>query len=271
MWQLLSGIHYATPKATVRAELASIKSELLNGIHDDPTTATTISTDQQKLTERFENLSPFLDKLAQFLDLNKAQTWRIFQAYLQHEFNGSLELLLNYLKTETNLMKMLKNVWEYQSLERMTRLKVVKMLLEFHKSAGHPFATEFKQILNDIGLDNLRKSFIEQLTQLIEVDSLFKYSHGELFNVHSTLVATAERKFREIAEILQILLLIVENDNILSGEFQTLVNLFKSHSFGRQHRHLDAVNNKMHKDLVQKITYGEVALFMKCIDANTTG
>lgn len=260
----MSGIHYATPKSTVRNELISIETELLNGIG-----STTPSTTTSKPANCPDTLVPFIDKLTQYLDGGKAQTWNIFCGYLQHEYNGSIELLLNYLKTETNTMKLLKSIWDYQSLERMTVLKIVKNLLEFYKSPGHPFANEYKQILNEIDLPELRKSYIDQLKRLIKADPPFKYSHGELFNVHSKLVSWTERKLRETSEILQILLLIVERDNILPDEFRMLVELFKSHSFGRQQPYLDLTNNQLHKDLVTKITYGEVAVFMKCIDANT--
>lgn len=270
LWQLISGIHYATPNKTVRAELASIKTELLNGIHcdDSPTSASAAMI--PKPANCPDSLVPFIDKLTQYLDCGKVQTWTIFCGYLQNEYNGSIELLLNYLKTETNTMKLLKSIWDYQSLERMTLLKITKNLLEFYKSPGHPFADEYKQTLGEIGLSKLRKSYIEQLTRLIKADPPFKYSHGELFNVHSKLVSWTERKLRETGEILQILLLIVDRDNILADEFRALVELFKSHSFGRQQSYLDLTNNKLHKDLVTKITYGEVALFIKCIDANTT-
>lgn len=75
-----------------------------------------------------------------------------------------------------------------------------------------------------------------------------------------------ERKLRETTEILQILLLIVHRGNILGHEFRELVELFKSRSFGRQQPYLDLTNNQLHKDLLTKVTYGEVALFIKCID-----
>lgn len=270
MWQLVSGIYYATPKSTVRSELHSVKTELLNGIHGDDSTATA-STASPKPADCPDSLAPFIDKLKQYLDCSKAQTWNIFCGYLQNEYNGSIELLLNYLKTETNTIKLLKSIWDYQSLERMTRLKIVRNLLEFYKSPKNPFADEYKQIVSEIGLPQLRKSFIAQLTRMIKADPPYKYSHAELFNVHSKLVSWTERKLRETGEILQILLLIVERDNILASEFRALVELFKSHSFGRQQPYLDLTNNKLHKDLVTKITYGEVALFMKCIDVNTTG
>lgn len=269
MWQLISGIHYATPKSTVRSELVSIKTELLNGIHGDGSTVTSAAS--PKPADCPDSLVPFIDKLTQFLDCGKTQTWNTFCAYLQNEYNGSIELLLNYLKTETNTNKLLQTIWDYQSLERMTLLKIVKNLLEFHKSPGHPFAHEYDQILSEIGLAKLRKSYIEQLTRLVKADPPFKYSHGEVFNVHGRLISWTERKLRETGEILQILLLLIDRDNILSDEFRVLVELFKSHSFGRQQPYLDLTNNKLHKDLVTKITYGELTVFMKAIDANTIG
>lgn len=269
LWQLLSGIHYAPTKATVRSELSSIKRELLNGIDDQDSKTPSIST--AKPADCPDSLVPFIDKLTQYLDCSRRQTWSIFCSYLQNEYNGSIELLLNYLKTETNTSKLLDSIWDYQSLERMTLLKIVKNLLEFYKSPDHPFVHEYKQIVGEIGLPELRESYIGQLSRLIKADPPFKYSHGELFNVHNRLVSWTERKLRETGEILQILLLIVERDNISAKEFQTLVELFKLHSFGRQQPYLDLTNNKLHTDLVTKITYGEVALFMKCIDSNTTG
>lgn len=249
--------------------MASIRTALLNGIRSDDTAAALKST--SKPVDCPDSLVPFIDKLTQYLDCSKAQTWNIFCGYLQNEYNGSIELLLNYLKTETNTIKLLQRIWDYQSLERMTLLKIVKNLLEFYKSPGHPFADEYKHALDEIGLPELRKSYIDQLKQLIKAEPSFKYSHGELFNVHTKLVSWTERKLRETGEILQILLLVVDRDNILATEFRVLVDLFKSHSFGRQQPYLDLTNNILHKDLVSKITYGEVAVFMKCIDANTTG
>lgn len=78
-----------------------------------------------------------------------------------------------------------------------------------------------------------------------------------------------ERKLREINEILQILLLIVHRDHIQVDEIKTLIDLFKQHAFGKQQPYLDLIGNNLHKDLVIKITYSEVILFMKCIEENS--
>lgn len=263
LWQLLSGIHYATPTSTVSDELKSVKMELLNGVK----TIEKPIDDNVKLTNCPESLLPFIGKLKTFLDCSKDETWNIFCCYLQNEYNDSIESLMNYLKTETNSSILLNSIWEYQSLERMTLLKVLRNLLEFHKSQSHPFANEYNAILKDIGLSNLRKSYIEQFEQLVKEQRPIKYSHGDPFNVYVKLTTWTERKMREINEILQILLLIVEWNNISVNEFKQLVDLFRAHSFGRQQSYLD-MSNSNHKDLVAKIVYSEIALFMKCIVAN---
>lgn len=260
----MSGKHYKTPKSTVRDELSAIKTELLNGIKSNSSATSII-----KLEDCPHTLWPFIDKLKQYLDCSKQQTWTIFCCYLQNEYNGSFELLINFLKTETNTMILLNNIWDHQSLERMTQLKILKNHLEFYKSSIHPYANEYEQILNEIDLNKLRKSYIEQFEQLVREPAPFKFTHGELFNVHSKLVSWSERKLREINEILQILLLLVERCNIETTEFKILVELFKLHSFGRQQQYLDVAGNSMHRELITKITYSEVALFMKCIDVNT--
>lgn len=257
----MSGIHYATEETVVYQELSSIEAELLNGVKHEKSKITNSST---KIDD---NLRPFVDKLKQYLDVDQEKAWTIFCCYLENEFNDPRELhQQNFLKTEANTEKLLDRIWDYYSLERMTLLKIVKNILEQSHSTKHPYAREYERIVNQIGLAKLRKSYTEQLTQLICEPAPFKQSHGELFNVRNKLVSWTERKLRETNEILQILLLIVHRDSILVDEFKTLVDLFKQHSFGRQQPYLDLISNSVHKDLVVKITYNEVSLFLLCVE-----
>lgn len=240
-------------------ELSAIHSELLNGVKREKNDAT-------KSVKIDATLMPLIDKLKQYLDVNLEQAWNILQCYLNNEYSDSIENLKNFLKTETNIEKLLDRIWDYYALERMTLLKIVKNLLEHSQSTGHPYASEYEHVLQDIGLDKLRKSYIEQLQELIREPAPFKSSHAELFNVRNKLVSWTERKLRETNEILQILLLIVNRDHILVDEFKTLVELFKQHAFGKQQPYLDLIGNNLHKDLVIKITYNEVILFMSSIE-----
>lgn len=257
----MSGIHYSSPKTTVLYELNGIKTELLNGIKRE-------KNDAKKPAKINITLIPLIDKLKQYLDVTQDKAWNILRCYLNNEYSDSVENLQNFLKTETNTEKLLDNIWDYYALERIILLKIVKNLLEQSQSTAHPYADEYEQILQEIELPKLRQSYIEQLKELIKEPAPFKSSHSELFNVRNKLVSWTERKLRETNEILQILLLIVSRNHILVDEFKTLVELFKQHSFGKQQPYLDLIGNSLHKDLVLKITYSEVILFMLCIEEN---
>lgn len=215
-------------------------------------------------------LTPFIDKLKQYLDVDQQHAWNVFCGYIENEYSDSIEQIKkqqqNFLKIDANADKLLESIWHYHSIERTTQLKIVRNLLELGRSTKNPYASEYEQILDEIGIKSLRRSFIEQLKQLIQEPAPFKANHTELFNVRSKIVSWTERKLRETIEILQILLLIVDRDHILVEEFKTLVELFKFHSFGKQQPYLDLNGNNLHKDLVLKITYSEIAMFMLCID-----
>lgn len=241
--------------------MSSIKNELLNGVKREENATRKTSVPKIDAT-----LMPLIDKLKQYLDVSTERAWNILQCYLNNEYSDSVENLQNFLKTETNTEKLLDRIWDYHALERMTLLKIVKNLLEQCQSLKHPYADEYKQILHEIGLPKLRQSYIEQLKELIREPVPFKSGHQELFNVRNKLVTWTERKLRETNEILQIILLIVNRDHILVDELKTLVELFKQHAFGKQQPYLDLIGNNLHKDLVVKITYSEVVLFMSCIE-----
>lgn len=259
MWQIVSGIHYSTPTPTVKEELKAIQNELLNGIKRE-------KNDVVKSTKIDANLLPLIDKLKQYLDVTQEKAWNILRCYLNNEYSDSIENLQNFLKTETNTEKLLDRIWDYYALERMTLLKIVKNLLEQGENKEHPYADEYENVLQNIGLAKLRQSYIEQFKELVREPAPFKTTHAELLNVRNKLMSWTERKLRETNEILQIILLIVNRDHILVDEFKTLVELFKQHAFGKQQPYLDLNGNNLHKDLVIKITYSEVVLFMSCIE-----
>lgn len=122
-----------------------IKTELLNGVRRE-------KNDASKSSKIDATLAPLIDKLKQYLDVTQNQAWTILGCYLCYEYSDSIENLKNFLKTETNTEKLLDRIWDYHALERMTLLKIVKNLLEQSQSTQHPYAGEYEQILQDIGL-----------------------------------------------------------------------------------------------------------------------
>lgn len=277
MWQLTSGIYYETPNGTVLKELRSIATPLLNGpkINGNDGKTTTDSNGQakpSKMVEEFkkqfeEKLTSFIDKLKQHLDLSLNQAWELFCCYLLTEYHGSTQALLSYLASETNTTNLLNSIWSYYALERMTQLKILKNVLEYCVSDSHPYADEYQTVLAEIGLDKLRKSYIDQLAQLVAVRQV-PVTISDYANSHARLVSWTEQKLRETCEVLQILLLIIDRSGIRPAEFKTLLGLFKSHSFGRQQQYLDVAANSLHSDLVTKITYNEIVIVIRCINNN---
>jgi nuclear pore complex protein Nup188 len=116
----------------------------------------------------------------------------------------------------------------------------MKNLLEYSNVVRNPYHGAYKEVLQKIGIPNIRKSYIDQLEHLIKETVPSKVLPGDMMNDQNKLVATSERRAREINEILQIILLTINYDEIKSSELKQLMELFKFHMFGRQHQNLNS-------------------------------
>jgi nuclear pore complex protein Nup188 len=213
-----------------------------------------------------------VQKLYKFLDLDVKQSYDILCYYLVNEYRGSASSLQNFVSNESLMIKLLNDIWFYYSLERMVQLKVVKCLLEYHESNNHPYRGAFKEIVAKIGMEKLRKSFIDQFESLLkDTQSTTKYITGDITNSPQKLQIWSERKCRELNEMLQIILLTFHFDTPKPDEILKLVELFKLHAFGKQNQFLNT-SSSLHLDLIQKINYSEIAVLMialsKCSDGN---
>lgn len=153
-----------------------------------------------------KKLEKFTKRLHQFLDLDAVQSWDLLQFYLLNEYKGSANNLSHYISTETAMLKLLNDIWGYYTLERMVMLRVVKTILEFRDSPNHPYADEYNDVVESIGLEKLLKSFIGQFIELVKDDGV-KTAPGDLFNSPAKLTAINERKVREQIVISQVSLL----------------------------------------------------------------
>lgn len=164
------------------------------------------------------------------------------------------------------MTQLLDDIWGYYTLERLIVLKIVKNLLIFYRVPHHPYHNEYKEIVNKIGMDKLKQSYIKQLEHLINETPPQKLTNREFFNYQSKLVNWSERNAREIIEVSQIILLLCDHKHFNSEEIKTLFNCFKQHSFGRQQSYLSASSNALHFELQTRLAYVELALFLKCLD-----
>lgn len=208
-----------------------------------------------------ERVIPFALKLYKFLDLDVNQTYEIFCNYLVNEYRGPAKSLESFMSSESLMIKLLNDIWSYYSLERMVMLKFVKCIVEFFNSPDHPYQNAYKAVLTQIGVDKLRKSYIDQLDMLVKETKSACFHHGDVFNSQQTLQMWEERKYREINELIQIILICCHYEKLTVDEMKRLVELFKFHSFGKQ-AHFLSSTNPFHIELMKRVTYNEISLLM---------
>lgn len=272
MWQLTSGIHYDTPKKTVLEKLLEVSKELQDGLHQYKMNSKMSNGKLEKMLKdtKQEKLLSFTKRLYLYLDMDAIQSWDILCYYLVNEYRGSANSLSIYISTESNMMKLLDDIWNYYTLERMIVLKIVKNLIEFHDQIQHPYHAEYKIVLDKVCVKNLRSSLIDQLETLIKESPPTKLTLGEFINGEAKLVSWSERKGREIVEILQLLVLLVNRGGLPGEDLLRLIEAFRLHSFGRQHEYMMAGNgNQKHEELRRRICYGEVGLLLVAFRSTT--
>lgn len=244
-----------TPNEIVLEKLREVSKELVDGVKEQRT----INKSSHDVDPKHkEKLQPILDNLQHHFNMGESKTWNLLCSYLVNEFHGSPNSLLNYHATEANMMNLMNDIWKYYSLERLVMLRIVRNIIEYHKSPGHPYCQEYNVIVKELKLSSIRKSYIDQLEFLIKGDENISGKYIGLNPVHGVGLF-GEQNGREIIEVLQIILLTIEADGILTEEFKRLVELFKMHSFGRQQCGLNDA-------MVTKIVYSELAIFMTCVD-----
>lgn len=263
IYQLVSGTYYNENQSVVKQKLLDVSKEIQDGIRsfNKPTFDANEQLEKLLKSKHQEKLIPFTQKLYQFLDLDVSQTYELLCYYLVHEFRGSASSLQNFVSSESLMIKLISDIWFYYSLERMVMLKVVKCVVEYHDSDDHPYQAAFKSVVDQIGFDKLRKSYIEQFEMLVKDVQQVKFMSGDIFNTPQKLQSWSERKHREMIEILGIISISCHFDRIKSEEVVQLVELFKLHSFGKQNQSLSPTSI-FHADLVQRVTFSEISLLM---------
>lgn len=276
MYQLISGTFYNENAEVVRKRLLELQNEIQDGLKIFKKPKNDANEEVEKLLreKQQEKLISFAQKLYKFLDLDVNQSYELLCYYLVNEYRGSAASLQNFVSNESLMIKLLNDIWFYYSLERMVLLKVVKCVLENHESNNHPYRQAFKVIIENIGMSNIRKSFIDQFETVLKDVHHSKYLTGDIFNSQQKLQCWSERKHRELNEILQIIMISTYYEKMQPDEIQKMLDLFKLHSFGKQNQFLSTANS-VHMDLIQRINYNEIAVLMIAlssnnVDSNTT-
>lgn len=201
----MSGINYATPTEDIRDQLGAISKQLLDGLGQFRKSSPSSEEKLKKTltTGKQVKILKFTQRLHLFLDLDAMQAWNLLQLYLLNEYKGSATNLSSYISTESAMLKLLTDIWASYTLERMVMLRVLKTMLEYRDSPEHPYAAEYRSLLNKIGIRNILRSYIDQFEGLLK-GTATKMIPGDLFNSPAKLLAVSERNLREEIVILQV-------------------------------------------------------------------
>lgn len=259
----MSGTFYDESQDVVKKKLLEVYKEIQEGlsVFKKPSPDSNEKLEKLLKEKHQDKLIPFTKKLYQFLDLDINQTYDILCYYLVNEYRGSAASLQNFMSSESLMIKLLSDIWFYYSLERMVLLKVVKCIVEYHDCESHPYSEAFKAVIDKIGFEKLRKSCIDQFEVLAKDVQQVKYHAGDIFNSPQKLQSWSERKHREMNEVLQIITMTSHFDRVKTSEVEQLVGLFKAHSFAKQNQFLSPTNS-FHSELIQKVTYNEIAFLI---------
>lgn len=260
---MISGTYYNENQEVVKKRLLNLENEIQKGIGIFSKPKSDANEELEKILKEKEQerLIPFTQKLFKFLDLDVKQSYDILCYYLVNEYRGSASSLQNFMSNESLMIKLLNDIWFFYSLERIILLKVIKCAIEYHEMHDHPYQPAFKALIDKIGFKKLRESFINQFEALIKDTQPTKYLQGDIFNSQQKLQSCSERKYRELNEILQIIMLTIHFDTINPDEVAKILNLCKIHAFGKQNLYLNPAN-PVHMELIQKVCYSEISLVM---------
>lgn len=261
---MVSGLHQDTPKEKVKAKLLELKEELKQGLlHFKPSSSNSDSKLDKLLKDAGqEKLLPLTKYLQKYLNLDANQTWSTLCTYLVNEYKGSPNSLASFVvANEANKLKLITDIWNYYSLDRMIILKLIKNLLEFQREKRHPYQEVYAEVVESIGLRVLRDKVIDQLTTSLKDDVEYQ-TLSSLDQQHemTKLDLLFTRKLREINELIQILILIGHTEgNSVPEELNMLLNVFKNSAFLQKCKYQSEGNIGQ---LLQKIEHSKVILLL---------
>lgn len=263
---MASGLHQDTPSDKVREKLLEVTEDLRDGLLKFQTNTSGSDTKLEKLLKdaRQEKLLPLTKHLQKYLNLDADQTWSTLCSYLVNEYKGSPGSLAAYVSNDTNKSKLIADIWNYYSLERMIILKLIKTLLEFQSDKRHPYHTVYADVLSKIGVKTLKSKIIDQLTGALKDDPECQpgYSVAD-HNESNKQCMLLDRKLREINELVQLLILIGQLEGPADpDELKLLLNVFKNSSFLQKCRYNISGESS---SLLQKIEHSRVILLLHYI------
>lgn len=261
---MVSGLHQDTTSEKVKGKLIEIKGALQDGLLQFRTNESGSDAQLEKVLKeaKQDKLLPFTRHLQKYLNLDADQTWTTLCSYLVNEYKGSPGSLAVYVSNEANKCKLLADIWNYYSLERMIILKLIKCLLEFQRDKRHPYHVAYTEVVQQIGLKVLKGKILDQLTAALKDDPDASSGYSMIERDHDTVKrgVLVVRKLREINELLQLLILIGQlEESAVPDELKLLLNIFKNSSFLQKCKYSTTGESA---EQLQKIEHSRVVLLL---------
>lgn len=220
---------------------------------------------QSKYPEQTKLLN-IVQTLQNYVDIDIFQLWDIINNYLCDISYGNAANALKYVTImDTRPSFLLPNIWRFYQAETLFLLKLLQYVIENKDDTSHKYNKVFMDIYNKLDIKELKMSFINQLSNVINSSPPPKKIHTDFCN-ENILQEWAEFNLRKQFVILQLLLLIANEVSFSEIEFKKIFELFRKHNFGRTQGFTHLLEER-HRDCIMKILYSEVSLFMTILDA----
>lgn len=211
-------------------------------------------------------LMSVVQTLQNYIDVDCFQIWEIMKNYLcDISYGTPANALKNVAFVDTRPVFLLPNVWTFYYAERLFMLKLLQYIVQFRDDPNHTYNEQFKKIIKDIGMQNLKTSLISQFEKLLNTAPPSRRMQKD-FSIENIRQEWADCNMREQLAILQILLLIAEEDIFSESEFNRLFSLFRKHGFGKSQGYSELLEER-HREACMRIMYMEVCIFMVIADS----
>lgn len=172
--------------------------------------------------------------------------------------------LKNVAFVDTRPVFLLPNVWTFYYAERLFVLKLLQYIVQFKDEPNHIYSEQFKKIIKEIGIPNLKTSLISQFDKLLNTAPPSRRMQKDFSN-ENIRQEWADCNLREQLAILQILLHITEEEIFTESEFNSLFTLFRKHGFGKSQGYSELLEER-HREPCMRIMYMEVCIFIVIAD-----
>ncbi|CAH0592250.1 unnamed protein product [Chrysodeixis includens] len=262
---------WTTSESLSCEELASVlgNKDVIEGLKQGlatykPHKAESFTQLQTKHPEQTKLLS-VVQTLQNYIDVDCFQIWEIMKNYLCDISYGTPgNALKNVAFVDTRPVFLLPNLWTFYYADRLFLLKLIQYIVQFRDEPNHLYYEQFKKILKDIGIQNLKTSLLSQFEKLLNTAPPSRRMQNDFAN-ENIRQEWVDCNLREQLAILQILLLLAEEEIFTETEFNKLISLFRKHGFGKNQGYSELLEQR-HREHCLRVSYMEVCIFMVIAD-----